>query len=315
MLIRQTNERLARADDMYFRRVFVGLDLELHDLTADEVVPRDARQLVERGIEIAAQQRGELQLGAVIDGLDLTLTPATPQQVTAFGGLLSERLDMLADEAREAGVECDTALLGGTTWEELLRQAHEWSASLVLMGSGSQPGRLGPTALKVLRSARCPVLVERPQARTPQPETHDDEPPHVLIADELHDSAADRLQMFVGSGLWRDAKCWLVHVVEPERWPEAWQSGWSGDDLARRHAARVESARLTLHEHLAPTDHRTMTYGILTHVAEGDLATTLPRLIAEWKIDLLVCGSGWRMDAIWPHLPCSVLAFPLTSDR
>jgi nucleotide-binding universal stress UspA family protein len=300
---------------MYFRRVLVGLDLELHDLTTDEFVPELARRLVQRSIEIAAAQRGELHLCAVIDGLDLTRVPATPQQVSAFGEILSERLDALADAVREAGIECETSLLGGVAWQELLRQADDWSANLILVGAGSQPSRLGPTALRLLRSATCPVLVDRAVARSPQPEANNEiEPPHVLIADDLSDSSADLLQTFVGSGLWRDAKCWLTHVVEPDRWPEAWRGGWSAEELCRWQAAQIESARLKLHEHLSPTDHRTMTYGILTHVAEGDFATTLRRLIDEWQIDLLVCETDWRMDEILPHVPCSILAFPLTSD-
>lgn len=297
---------------MSFRRVLVGLNLELRDLTSEEFVPAIARRLVKRGIEIAAAQRGELHLCAVIDGLDLTQIPATPQQVTAFGGLLSERLDSLAEEAREAGVDCETSLLGGVAWQELLQQADEWSASLIVVGAGSQASSLGPVALRVLRSAKCAVLVERSGVRGQGSEVSDDddEPPHVLIADDLSDLSRDRLMTFVGSGLWRDAKCWLTHVVEPDRWPEAWYGGFSADDLARRQAVRVESARLKLHEHLAPTDHRTMTYGILTHVAEGDFSTSLRCLIDEWQIDLLVCGSGSPMDALLPHVSCSVLRFP-----
>lgn len=297
--------------NMYFRRVLVGLDLELRELSSDEFVPATARQLVERGIEIAAAQRGELHLCAVIDGLDLTRIPATPQQVSAFGGILSDRLESLADEARAAGLECETSLLGGVAWQELLQQADEWSASLLVVGAGSQPSSLGPTASRVLRSAKCPVLIQRHEVRSPKPEADDDvEPPHVILADDLSDFAADRLMTFVGSGLWRDAKCWLAHVVEPDRWPEAWHGGVSADALTQRQAARTESARLKLHEHLAPTDHRTMSYGILTHVADGNFATTLRHLIDEWQIDLLVCGNGSQLDAVLPHVPCSVLHFP-----
>ncbi|MFM9965223.1 MAG: universal stress protein [Planctomycetaceae bacterium] len=299
---------------MNFRRVCVGLDLELHDLTSDEFVPLTARRLVERGIEIAAAQRGELQLCAVIDGLDLTRVSATTQQVIVFGEILSQRLESLADDAREAGVECETALLGGLAWQELLRQADEWSAGLFLVGAGSQPNQLGPTALRILRSAKCPVLIETRSTQPAANENEDDdgEPPHVLIADDLSDVCGDHLMTIVSSGLWRDAKCWLTHIVEPDRWPEVWHGGVTADELARRQAARLESARLRLHEHLAPTDHRTMTYGVLPHVIDGDFATTLRRLIDEWQIDLLVCGSGARMDALLPHVSCSVLCFPLS---
>ena len=294
---------------MYFRRVFVGLDLELRDLSSDEFVPPLTRQLVERGLEVAAAQRGELQFCAVIDGLDLTRTPTTPQQISAFAGMLSERLDGLADEAREAGIDCETSLLGGTAWQELLREADEWSADLMLVGSRPQPSPLGATALKLLHSATCPVLVERVGQGAASNED-EGEPLHVLIANDLSDAGGEMLMTLVGSGLWRDAKCWLTNIVEPERWPEAWRVGVSDEELARRQAARAESARLKLHEQLSPTDHRTMTYGILTHVAEGVFSITLRQLIDEWKIDLLVCGSGRRMDALIPQVPCSLLVFP-----
>jgi len=297
---------------MYFRRVLLGLDLELRDLSSDEFVPRTTRQLAERGMKLAAAQRGELQLCAVIDGLDLTRIPATPLQVSSFGGILSDRLESLADEARAAGIECETSLLGGVAWQELVQQADEWSASLIVVGAGSQRNSLGTTALRVLRSAKCPVLVEKSEIRGQTSEGTDDEsePAHVLLADDLSDSAADRLMTFVGSGLWRDAKCWLAHVVEPDRWLEAWHGGVSTDALVQRQAARTESARLKLHEHLAPTDHRTMSCGILTHVADGDFAATLRHLVDEWQIDLLVCGRGPQMEAVLPHIPCSVLQFP-----
>ncbi len=296
---------------MYFRRVFVGLDLELLDLSSEEFIPATARRLVQRGIEIAAAQRGDLHLCAVIDGLDLTRVPATPFQISAFGEMLSERLDVLADEAREAEVDCETSLLGGAAWRELLQQTDEWSASLIVLGAGSQPSQLGPTALRVLRSAKCPVLLERSAVSRQNTDISDEgEPPHVLIADDLSEACGEMLMTVVGSGLWRDAKCWLTHVVEPDRWQEAWRGGLSEEDLTRRQAARAESARLRLHEQLAPTDHRTMTYGILAHVVDGQFEATLRRLIDEWQIDLLVCRSGSRMDALLPHVPCSILSFP-----
>lgn len=300
---------------MSFRRVFVGLDLELHDLTSEEFIPGIARRLVQRGIEIAAAQRGDLHLCAVIDGLDLTRVPATPLQISMFGEILSERLDVLADEAREAEVDCETSLLGGSAWRELLRQAEEWSASLIVLGAGSQPSQLGSTALQVLRSAKCPVLLERSVVSGQNSEGRDDEePPHVLIADDLSEACGEMLMTVVSSSLWRDAKCWLTHVVEPDRWQEAWRGGLPYEELSRRQATRAESARLRLHEQLSPTDHRTMTYGILPHVVEGEFAATLRNLIDEWQIDLLVCRSGSRIDALLPHVPCSILSFPLTSD-
>jgi nucleotide-binding universal stress UspA family protein len=297
---------------MYFRRVLAGLDFELRDLASAESVPIAARRVFERALEIAVAQRGELHLCAVIDGLDLTTTPASPRQVALFGDLLAERLDMLAEEARGAGIECEFSLVGGDTGAELLRQADEGSASLIVIGASAHTYPLGPTAWTLLRSARCPVWIEHAGVRSPQPAADDvgDEPPHVLIADDLTPRSADRLMTVIGSYLWRDAKCWLVHVVEPDRWPEAWQAGVSADELTRRQTARIEAARLALHEHLSPTDHRTMTYGTLVHVASGNLAESLTRLINEWQIDLVICGFGHRSLTFLPHVHGSMLVFP-----
>jgi nucleotide-binding universal stress UspA family protein len=297
---------------MYFRRVFAGLDLELRDLSSDAFVPTAARRVFERALEIAVLQRGELHLCAVIDGLDLTSTSASPQQVAIFGDLLAERLDLLAEEAREAGVECEFSLLGGDAGTELVRQADEWSASLIVIGASTHAHPFGPTAWKLLRAAQCPVWIEQAASRTPPPAADDegDEPAHVLIADDLTPRSADRLMTVIGSYLWREAKCWLLHVVEPERWPEAWQAGVSAAELARRQAARLEAARLTLHEHLSPTDHRTMTYGTLAHVAEGNLADSIRSLVEAWQIDLVICGHGDQSLTFLPYLQCSLLVFP-----
>ena len=70
----------------------------------------------------------------------------------------------MADEARELGIDCEIALLGGIASDELLRQADDFSASLMLLGAGADQDSLGSTALRVLRSAKCPVLTTRPAA-------------------------------------------------------------------------------------------------------------------------------------------------------
>lgn len=305
---------------MYFRKVLVGLDLELRELTSEDDLPAEARRLLDRALEITSAQRGELRLCAVIEGLDLTRIPASPQQVSAFSGLISERLGALAEQAGEAGVTCEAELVGGVAWVELLRQADEFSSDLLIVGAGSRPNQRGPTASKVLRFARCPVLVERTIVSAAVADSEEHEPPHVLIADDLSDVGQRALNAFVGSGLWREAKGWLVHVVEPDRWPEAWRYGLSDAEVVRRNAERCESARQGLYQHLSMTDHRTMSYGILPEVVEGAAAETLQRLIDEWQINMLVCGTASRTDesgrdfgqtaeALLPYVPCSVLAF------
>ena len=317
---------------MYFRKVLVGLDLEVRDLQSEDDIPIVARKLFERALEIAVAQRGVLSLCAVVEGLDLTRVPASPLQVNAVTGSLAARLETLEEQAREAGVECETSLLGEVAWIGLLRQTVEFDADLLIVGAGSRPRQFGSTASKLLRFASCPVLVERSQEVPNEPlsstsnDSDDPEPPHVLLADDLSEVGQQALMTFVGSGLWRDAKCWLAHVVEPIRWPEAWRYGRPEVEVVQQQAERIESARQALHQHLSITDHRTMTYGILPNVVEGTAVEALSRLIDEWHIDLLVCGTASRADeagfgfgstveVLLPHVSCSVLAFKPTGLR
>lgn len=322
---------------MYFRKILVGLDLEVRDIQSEEIIPELTRKVFDRALKMAIAQRGQLKLCAAVEGLDLTHVPASPMQVNALTGYLVERLEVLEEEARAAGVECESDLLGGVAWAELTREANDFDADLLIVGGGVSPDRFGSTAMKVLRNASCPVLVERshdPKIKvTSQPTNEmsaaissassddgDEEPQHVLIADDLSDVGQQALMSFVGSGLWRDAKCWLAHVVEPIHWPEAWRYGRPEAEVALHQAGRIESTKQALYQHLNITDHRTMTYGILPHVLEGNAVDTLLRLIGEWQIDLLVCGTASRAkepqagfgsvaETLLPHVPCSVLAF------
>lgn len=295
---------------MYFRRVLVGLNLENLDLASELALPLAARSLFDRAVELAASQNAMLRLCAVVDGLDLTQIPAAPQQISMFSEVLASRLEALAEEAGENGVECETSLVGGNVRIELLREANEWEPDLLVVGAGSRANRWSSSVAELVRTTRCSMLVERPQSDLKSTDHDDsDEPVHVLLADDLGPHFESTLMRFVASGLWRDAKCWLTNIVEPDRWPEAWQMGLSPEILTQRQATRGEAARLKLHNHLAPTDHRTMTYGILPHVVSGTFADTLERLVTEWDIHLFVCGSGPRAETLCPALPCSTLVW------
>ncbi len=299
---------------MSFRRILVGVDLELRDLSTADGLPKPSRQLFEQAVDWAGSQRAELRLVAVLDGPNLTRTPTTAPQVTAFVALMGERLESLIEQAQEAGIDCSAELIGGDPVEVLLQECDELQPQLLMLGAGRHPLRLGRTAQRVVQSASCPVYVARAfdelclnESESEPDSDADPQPPVVLIANDLRDHWQMDLLNFVSCGLWRDAKCWLLHVEEPPHWPEAWQAGISADDLASWQAHRVESARSRLHEHLSVTDHRTMTYGILTDVVEGDAVETVLRRIDEQQINLLVCGA--RFPALG-DVRCSVLTFP-----
>jgi len=204
---------------MYFRKILVGLDLEVRDIQSEEIIPELTRKVFDRALKMAIAQRGQLKLCAAVEGLDLTHVPASPMQVNALTGYLVERLEVLQEEARAAGVECESDLLGGVASAELTREANDFDADLLIVGGGVSPDRFGSTAMKVLRNATCPVLIERshdPKIKVTSQPTNEmsaaissassddgvEEPQHVLIADDLSDvcreRALARCEMLVG---------------------------------------------------------------------------------------------------------------------
>ena len=80
-------------------------------------------------------------------------------------------LEQAATAARRAGVTCDQKLvetLAGRVAEEIVKQAREWPADLIVMGTHGRRGlkrlALGSDAEIVLRLASGPVLLVRDQA-------------------------------------------------------------------------------------------------------------------------------------------------------
>ncbi len=98
---------------------------------------------------------------------------------TSHDGLISEGfralsrgyLEAFLAEARAAGVAVSERVARGRNYVELLRLAQETQAGLLVLGAqglGRQgDGLLGSTAARVLRRARCDVLVARAGGRSP----------------------------------------------------------------------------------------------------------------------------------------------------
>jgi len=87
---------------------------------------------------------------------------------------LLKRLEEFVADARESGVMVDVALHEGTPAAEVLHQADERSADLIVMGTHGRGGFerliLGSVTERVVRTARCPVLTIPPGARGAIPE-------------------------------------------------------------------------------------------------------------------------------------------------
>jgi nucleotide-binding universal stress UspA family protein len=76
-------------------------------------------------------------------------------------------LDTLGAELQAIGVECETKLRRGHAAEQILDEAAEWQADLIVIGQLGQRGLtrfiMGGTATRIVQYARCAVLLVKGQ--------------------------------------------------------------------------------------------------------------------------------------------------------
>jgi nucleotide-binding universal stress UspA family protein len=76
---------------------------------------------------------------------------------------LEEALAARAARVRDAGIDCDTAVLEGAPHVEIVNQAEKENAELIVMGTHGRGGLasaiLGSVTERVIHRATCPVLV------------------------------------------------------------------------------------------------------------------------------------------------------------
>jgi nucleotide-binding universal stress UspA family protein len=188
----------------------------------------------------------------------------------------------------------------GTAAEAILRVAVEGGASLVLVGAGHHPGRLAPTAARVLRDAKVPVFVMRRPVHRPLE--------RVLVATDLSELSADAHERGLDAAAALLGEPWAVRsllVIGPGSLPAPLPPGALG-----------RTAQRELRSFLAERRPR------LARV-QGAVRTGVPadEIVAEadgWKANLLVMGThghvllGSVAETVASEAPCSVLAVPPT---
>ncbi|HYZ17617.1 MAG TPA: universal stress protein [Candidatus Acidoferrum sp.] len=124
-----------------------------------------------------AAARAALRLAAAIGGRLIFCHTIESESVLAYalasGGdaerLLDARrrdghdlMDSVCEEARDAGLQADLALVEGAAVDAILAAACARSADLIVLGTHGRHGverlTLGSVAERVVRDARCPVL-------------------------------------------------------------------------------------------------------------------------------------------------------------
>ena len=140
-------------------------------LVAVDGSPTSLRGLDE-AIKVANAMRGQLMLVHVVN--ELIISAEYVPSVYYEPILVSLRdsgakvLEQAVSVARRAGVTCEQKLietLGGRAADEIVKQAQQWPADLIVLGTHGRRGlkrlAMGSDAELVLRQAPVPVLMVR----------------------------------------------------------------------------------------------------------------------------------------------------------
>jgi nucleotide-binding universal stress UspA family protein len=129
---------------------------------------------LEEAIKVAKGTRGQLLLVHVVNEIVMTPDYVPAAYYDRIFQALRETglkvLDQAAAAVRRADLSCEQKLVeiaGARVADEIVNQAKEWSADLIVMGTHGRRGlkrlALGSDAELVLRSSYTPVLLVRDQ--------------------------------------------------------------------------------------------------------------------------------------------------------
>ena len=223
-----------------------------------------------------------------------------------------ERIEKVAIQFREEGVDAESKVLIGKSSEEITREAIEGQADLVIRYrkgvSSRYPGAFGNTARNLMRVCPCPLLLvgdeplEHPKVLACVNAEHD-EPENATILTETQRLATDKQHC---TALY----CWNLY----------------GDDYLKYHLAdsayqrtMQESEQIYKGVYQRFIDHHNLEcFENGLRIEHGDPTTVIPKFCRDESIDVVVMSSaslnhpvlrmlGSTIELILDELPCAIL--------
>lgn len=228
----------------------------------------------------------------MIPSLGPTVVEAISLRESDRNDLMRELGHAAAHERRD--VKIDTLLREATDIHcEILRQAHELEADLIVMGSHGRSGfdrlLVGSIAEKVLRKAACPVMVV--PRRVGEAQSRRVHFKRILCPVDFSDSSLGAVTYALSLAAEADARLTLFHAIEvpPELRESPMATGFNVDAVG----AASEAACLRRLRALVP-DAVQDSCTVDTAIAEGHSSREILRAAAERKSDMIVMGVHGR---------------------
>jgi nucleotide-binding universal stress UspA family protein len=148
------------------QRILVGISCTPDAASGIAIAAADVAS-VAQAMWLAEKTGAELRLFHVIDFIDRELAVGS-EVVRVIRDGLDASMAKLCHDAEARGVQASYGFGSGKAWYELLREAHAWSAELLVISprretlSFGQRIVHGSSARRVMRKAACPVWVVDP---------------------------------------------------------------------------------------------------------------------------------------------------------
>lgn len=175
--------------------------------------------------EFALSQARELHARLILfhayDTLMVTTTAASGICYYDFPGaerVEKQHMELLAERARQTGIECEVVVRPGLPAERILAFTREREIDRIVMGTHS-PGPVGKllvgsVAENVLRHSAVPVYIVGPQVAVPK--AGDFVMRTVLCAVSLHESSAVVVRFAAELAAQHEGRLVLEHVIRPQ---------------------------------------------------------------------------------------------------